>query len=53
MNAGANLVLENIRSARAKMGIKGVNPKDLALVPDIQTYFYLMNLTEVETIEKF
>lgn len=53
VDAGANLVIEHIRAARATMGVKGLNPKDLVLVPDIETYFKLMNLTEVETIEKF
>lgn len=53
IDAGANLGIENIRLARAKMGVKGLNPADLVLVPDMDTYFALMNLTEVETIEKF
>ena len=53
IDAGWNLAIENIRSARAKMWMKWVNPANLRLVPDIETYFDLMNLTEVETIEKF
>ena len=53
VDAGGNLAIENIRSARAKMWVKGLNPAKLRLVPDTQTYFDLMNLTEVETIEKF
>ncbi len=53
VDAGGNLAVENIRSARAKMGAKGLNPDQLALVPDLQTYQDLMNLTQVETIEKF
>lgn len=35
------------------MGVKGLNPKNLVLVPDTATYFKLMNLSQVETIEKF
>jgi HK97 family phage major capsid protein len=53
VDAGGNLAVENIRSARAKMGVKGLDPSKLRLVPDMQTYQDLLNLTEVETIEKF
>lgn len=53
VDAGTNLVIENIRSARALMGEKGLNPSDLVIVPDHSTYFKLLNLSEVETIEKF
>lgn len=53
VDAVGNLALENIRAARAAMGMKGLNPKDLVLVPDQQTYFELLNLTQAETIEKF
>lgn len=53
VDAGGNLALENIRSARAAMGLKGLNPADLVMVPDQQTYFDMLNLTEAETIEKF
>ena len=53
VDAGGNLAIENIRSARAKMWVKGLDPNKLRLCPDVQTYFELMNLTEVETIEKF
>ncbi len=53
VDAGTNLAIENIRSARAKMGVKGLNPSDLVMIPDTQTYFGLMNLTQVETLEKF
>lgn len=53
VDAGWNLAIENIRSARAKMWVKGLDPNKLRLCPDVQTYFELMNLTEVETIEKF
>lgn len=53
VDAGWNLAIENIRSVRAGMWVKGIDPNKLRLCPDIQTYFDLMNLTEVETIEKF
>ena len=43
VDAGANLDISVIRSARATMGLKGVNPNDLILVPDVQTYFTLIN----------
>lgn len=52
-NAGANLAVVNIRNARAKMGVKGLNPANLVMVPDTETYFDLMNLSPVETLEKF
>lgn len=47
------MVLEDIRSARALLGIKGLNPADLVLVPDQSTYFKLLNLSQAETVEKF
>lgn len=53
VDAQANFDLSVLRSARAKMGLKGVQPADLILVPDQDTYFKLLNLTEVETIDKF
>lgn len=53
VDAGANLDLSVVRSARSKMGIKWVNPSDLVMVVEQNTYFDLMNLTEVETMEKF
>lgn len=53
VNAGGNLALENIRTARAAMGTKGLDPSKLRLVPDISSYFELMNLSPVETMEKF
>lgn len=53
VNCAANLALSNVRTARSLMGVKGRNPKNLALVPDSKTYFNLMNLSQVETIEKF
>lgn len=53
VDALTNLAIENIRSARAKMGAKGIDPTKLRMVPDLETYTELMNLTQVETIEKF
>jgi HK97 family phage major capsid protein len=47
------LDLQDIRSARALLGIKGVNPEDLLLVCDHQTYQKLLGLTQAETVEKF
>lgn len=53
VNASTALGIDHIRQARALMGMKGLNPADLVMVPDTQTYFDLLGLTEVETIEKF
>lgn len=47
------LDLQDIRSARALLGIKGVNPADLVLVVDHLSYNKLLGLTQVETMEKF
>lgn len=53
VNAGSNLAVVNIRAARALMGVKGLNPANLVMIPDTETYFDLMNLSPVETLEKF
>lgn len=53
VDAGGSLGVDHIRAARKLLGQKGLNPKDLVLVPDTTTYYELMNLGEVETIEKF
>lgn len=53
VDAGWNLAIEVIRSARSAMWIKWGKPQELRIVPDYQTYMDLLNLTEVETIEKF
>lgn len=53
VDAGGNLAIENIRTGRSLMGAKGLDPSKLRLVPDISSYFELMNLSEVETMEKF
>ena len=43
----------DFRSARALMGAKWLNPDDLLLVVETNTYYKTLNLTQVETIEKF
>lgn len=53
VDALTNVGLDHIRAARKLLGVKGLNPADLFLIPDTNTYFDLMNLSEVETIEKF
>lgn len=45
--------LTDLRKARAFMGIKGLNPDDLAITCDIDTYFNTLNIWEVLTKEKF
>lgn len=53
VDAGGAFVLEDIRLARAKMGMKGLDPSKLRLVPDVATYFKILGFTQAETIEKF
>lgn len=53
VDAGSNLDLSVFRTARAKMGIKGLNPAEIVAVIEQNSYFELLNLSEVETIEKF
>lgn len=53
VDANWNLDVSVIRAARAAMGVKWGKPGELRLIPDYQTYIDLLNLTEVETIEKF
>jgi len=53
VDAQNNLELSVIRKARAKMGIKWVNPGDVVMVVEQNAYFDLLNLSEVETMEKF
>lgn len=53
VDAWDNLDLSVIRKARAKMGIKWVNPAEVVMLVEQNAYFFLMNLTEVETMEKF
>jgi len=52
VNAGA-FELSDIRSARSKMWIKGLNPMNLVLVVSSSVYFKLLGLSQAETIEKF
>jgi hypothetical protein len=35
------------------MGLKGMNPGELLMIMDMETYTEVLNLSEVETIEKF
>lgn len=53
VDAGGNLDLSIIRSARAKMGAKGLKPTDLKLAVEQSVYFNLLGLSQVETVEKF
>lgn len=50
---GGTLDTADIRSARALMGLRGANPSDLVAVMDLPTYYKLLSLGQVETIEKF
>ena len=52
INAGT-LDLADIRDARKLMGLKGLNPADLLLVVNTDTYFKMLWLTQAETVEKF
>lgn len=52
IDAGA-LDLADIRAARAELWVKGTRMSDLALVVSVKTYFKLLSLTQVETLEKF
>lgn len=52
INAGT-LDLADIRAARQAMGLKGLNPADLLLVPSTDVYFKLLGLGQAETVEKF
>lgn len=45
--------LSDIREARSQLKEKGVNPEDLRLVLGYDAYYKLLNLSQVETIEKF
>lgn len=52
INAGT-LDLADIRDARKLMGLKGLNPADLLLVLNTDTYFKMLGLGQAETVEKF
>lgn len=47
------LELADIREARKKMGAKGIDPTKLVLVVEHNTYFGLLGLSQIETMEKF
>lgn len=53
IDANGVLDLSLIRKLRAKFGVKGLNPNDLKIVPSIGAYYDILNLSQVETIEKF
>lgn len=56
---GSNIIeaweldLQDIRSARALLGIKGINPANLILILDHLSYNKMLGLTQVESMEKF
>lgn len=52
VNAGT-LDLADIRGLRKLMGLKGLDPSKLLLIPNTDTYFKLLALTQAETMEKF
>lgn len=52
VNAGA-LDLADIRTLRAKLGNKGLNPTDLVLGVGTDVYYKMLALTQAETVEKF
>ncbi|MHA1379609.1 MAG: phage major capsid protein [Candidatus Helarchaeota archaeon] len=52
VNAGT-LDLTDIRKARASMGIKGVNPANIAMVVSVAVYSIMLGLSQVETADKF
>jgi len=50
---GGTLDTGDIRAGRALMGLRGVDPTELVAVMDIATYNKILNLGQVETVEKF
>lgn len=52
VNAGT-LDVADFRAARALLGNKGLDPTKLQLVFDTATYYKILGLGQVETIEKF
>jgi hypothetical protein len=52
VNAGT-FELADIREARKKMGAKGIDPTKVVIVIEYNTYFGLLGLSQIETIEKF
>jgi hypothetical protein len=53
IDATGVLDLSLIRKLRSKLWVKGLNPNDLKIIPSIGAYFDILNLSQVETIEKF
>lgn len=47
------LDVTDIRALRAKMWKKGLNPNNLIMMMDVSTYYKILGLSQVETIEKF
>jgi len=52
INVGT-LDIADIRSMRATMGIKGAQPEKLLMIMDYATYYKILGLGQVETVEKF
>lgn len=52
VNAGT-LDIADIRSLRGQLGIKGAKPNNLLAIMDYSTYYKLLGLAQVETVEKF
>jgi len=51
-NGGGALTLANIRAARAKMGVFGVDPSELKLLVNPAVFYQLLQIPEVQTIDK-
>lgn len=49
---GGSLDSGDFRSARAKMGLRGIDPSEIVAVMDPSTYYKLLSLAQVETVEK-
>lgn len=47
------LDIQDVRDARASMGIKGRNPNDLVMILSDSVYNKILGLGQVETVEKF
>ena len=52
LNVGS-LSLSTIRSMRQMMWLKGAKPSELILVPTLDVYYNMLNMTQAETMEKF
>ena len=51
-NGGSDLTLANIRAARKAMGVYGVDPSELVLLVNPAVFYQLLNLSELQTIDK-